>query len=86
MTSRVCGGELDRTRFACSFAVYPGSEDTSAQITLTDSSGTVLAATTVALAPHNYCGREIAYVEFTPSDAGGTWSEPRYINPCSLPQ
>jgi len=86
LTSQVCGGELDTTRFVCSFAVYPGSEDTSARITLTDSNGNVRPATTVALAPHNYCGREIAYIEFTPSDAGGTWSEQRYISPCSLPQ
>jgi hypothetical protein len=85
LTADVCGGELDQTRFACTFALYPGARDTSARITLAHSSGDWSSAISVALAPHNYCGREVAYVEFTPAPEGGSWSEPRFINPGSLP-
>lgn len=84
LTDGACPADLDTTRFACSFGLYPGSRDTSARLIVTGLDGGASVETTRELAPHSYCARDIAYVEFTPAVDAGTWSESRYISPCSM--
>ena len=54
--------------------------DTSAHVVLIAEDGTVLSETEVPLASFNYCGRDVAYVEYLPTHR--TWSDVQYLNPC----
>lgn len=77
----VCVGRLDPTRYTCSASFPSGPANTSAVVRL-ELDGMQLGETTVELAEHNYCGREIAYVEFSLTDAGVEWSDVIYVSPC----
>jgi|SoiMethySBSTD1v2_1073268.scaffolds.fasta_scaffold100555_3 hypothetical protein len=80
---RACPTELDAARFRCSFATAAAPADTTARIVVLDRDEAPISENTVALGPFSYCGHDIAYVEFTPGSGAGTWSDVRYISPCS---
>jgi len=79
-----CPVELDATRFLCTCPFNTAPRDTSARVTITKPENrTAISETTVPLKEFNYCGRNIAYVEYDP--ALDSWTSPRYISPCAAP-
>ena len=79
-----CPTELEGR--SCTFSTWSGKDDTAVTLRLSDGAGAPISEDTFALGAFNYCGRDIAYVEFTPDAGTGSWSEPRYLTPCTMLQ
>ena len=70
--------------FICSFSFSASPRVRSILLEVEDPD-TGIAEVNVELAPHNYCGRDIAYVlVHLSADAMPEFAEPEYISPCEL--
>jgi hypothetical protein len=60
--------------------VRPGVEAVTLTVSMTSGQSFVKE---LELAPHNYCGRQIAYVVATMESSGVSWSDVSYVSPCN---
>jgi hypothetical protein len=77
-----CPVEFDTQRMLCSYSFSAAPSQALLTLAVT-SDGVALPTHDVQLSTYNSCARSIAYVELSSDTDVYTWSETRFINPCS---